>query len=196
MDDAVDDDEVRALDELDPRVFRPDSLVGVPGLMEAYRAGNVALVNAPGTGIADDKAVYAYVAKIIRYYLGEDAILPNVPTWVCGEEAQCDHVLANLAELVVKPANESGGYGLVIGPRATLRAMAPPRPCRQPCPLSSTLSPVCHPHVHPAAAAYLRRRRVTEKSPATPSPPRTAVATRAGSNYRGRFRSVRVHGGI
>jgi uncharacterized circularly permuted ATP-grasp superfamily protein len=106
-------------DFLDPDCFRPDSVVGVPGLMEAYRAGNVALVNAPGTGIADDKAVYAYVPQIIRYYLGEDAILPNVPTWVCGEKAQCDHVLANLAEMVVKPANESGGYGLVLGPRAS-----------------------------------------------------------------------------
>jgi len=105
-------------------VFRPDSLVGVPGLMEAYRAGNVALVNAPGTGIADDKAVYAYVPKIIRYYLGEDAILPNVPTWVCGEEAQCAHVVEHLAEMVVKPANESGGYGLVIGPRASAAELA------------------------------------------------------------------------
>ncbi|MFM8282816.1 MAG: circularly permuted type 2 ATP-grasp protein, partial [Planctomycetaceae bacterium] len=111
-------------DFLDPRVFRADSLVGVPGLMDAYRAGNVALVNAPGTGIADDKAVYAYVPRIIRYYLGEDAILPNVPTWVCGEPAQCDHVLAHLAEMVVKPANESGGYGLVLGPRASAAELA------------------------------------------------------------------------
>jgi uncharacterized circularly permuted ATP-grasp superfamily protein len=87
--------------------------------MRAYRAGNVALVNAPGTGIADDKAVYAYVPKIIRYYLGEDAIIPNVPTYVCGEPAQCDHVLSKLGEFVVKPANESGGYGIVLGPRAT-----------------------------------------------------------------------------
>ncbi|MFM8413557.1 MAG: circularly permuted type 2 ATP-grasp protein, partial [Planctomycetota bacterium] len=104
-------------DFLDPRCFREDSVVGVPGLMDAYRAGNVALVNAPGTGIADDKAVYAYVPQIIRYYLGEDAILPNVPTYVCGEPDQCGHVLDHLAELVIKPANESGGYGIVLGPR-------------------------------------------------------------------------------
>jgi uncharacterized circularly permuted ATP-grasp superfamily protein len=106
-------------DFLDPLAFREDSLVGVPGLMTAYRAGNVALVNAPGTGIADDKAVYAFVPQIIRYYLGEDAIIPNVPTFVCGEPVQCRHVLANLATLVVKPANESGGYGIVLGPRST-----------------------------------------------------------------------------
>ncbi|MGA0038537.1 MAG: circularly permuted type 2 ATP-grasp protein [Pirellulales bacterium] len=106
-------------DFLDPLVFREDSVVGVPGLMAAYRAGNVALVNAPGTGIADDKAVYAFVPEIIRYYLGEDAILPNVPTYVCGDETQCGHVLDRLDELVVKPANESGGYGIVLGPRAS-----------------------------------------------------------------------------
>jgi uncharacterized circularly permuted ATP-grasp superfamily protein len=108
-------------DFLDPQAFRADSLVGVPGLMAAYRKGNVALVNAPGTGIADDKAVYAFVPQIIRYYLGEDPIIPNVPTWVCGERAQCDHVLANLAEMVVKPANESGGYGMLIGPASSER---------------------------------------------------------------------------
>jgi uncharacterized circularly permuted ATP-grasp superfamily protein len=111
-------------DFLDPRAFREDSLVGVPGLMDAYRAGNVALVNAPGTGIADDKAVYAYVPQIIRYYLGEDAILPNVPTFVCGEPDQCRHVLDTLEELVVKPANESGGYGIVLGPRASREQLA------------------------------------------------------------------------
>jgi uncharacterized circularly permuted ATP-grasp superfamily protein len=111
-------------DFLDPLAFRSDSLVGVPGLMAAYRAGNVALVNAPGTGIADDKAVYAYVPAIIRYYLGEDAIIPNVPTFVCGEPSQCDHVLANLESLVIKPANESGGYGIVLGPRASRDELA------------------------------------------------------------------------
>ena len=111
-------------DFLDPRTFREDSVVGVPGLMRAYRAGNVALVNAPGTGIADDKAVYAYVPAIIRYYLGEDAIIPNVPTFVCGEDAQRDHVLENLERLVVKPANESGGYGIVLGPRASREQLA------------------------------------------------------------------------
>ena len=106
-------------DFLDPQTFRPDSALGVPGLMDAYRAGRVALANAPGTGIADDKAVYAYVPQIIKYYLGEDIILPNVPTFICGDPKQCQHVLANLDKLVVKPTNESGGYGIVLGPRAS-----------------------------------------------------------------------------
>jgi uncharacterized circularly permuted ATP-grasp superfamily protein len=106
-------------DFLDPQAFRPDSMLGVPGLMEVYRAGRVALANAPGTGIADDKVVYAYVPQIIRYYLKEDAVLPNVPTYVCWDDTQRDHVLKHLEELVVKPANESGGYGMLIGPRST-----------------------------------------------------------------------------
>lgn len=101
---------------LDPRAFRPDSLLGVPGIVEAWAKGNVALCNAPGTGIADDKVVYAYVPKIVKYYLGEDPILPNVPTYVCREPDQCAYVLEHLEELVVKAANESGGYGMLIGP--------------------------------------------------------------------------------
>jgi uncharacterized circularly permuted ATP-grasp superfamily protein len=111
-------------DFLDPKTFRQDSMLGVPGLMDAYRAGRIALANAPGTGIADDKVVYAYVPQIIKYYLGEDAIIPNVETYVCWEETQRQHVLANLDKLVVKPANESGGYGLMIGPRATAEERA------------------------------------------------------------------------
>ena len=106
-------------DFLDPDTFRPDSVLGVRGLMDVYRAGNVALANAPGTGIADDKAVYAYVPQIIKYYLGEDIQLANVPTFICGDPQQCQHVLANLDQLVVKPTNESGGYGIVLGPRAS-----------------------------------------------------------------------------
>ena len=106
-------------DFLDPQAFRADSLLGVPGLMEAYRAGNVALANAPGNGVADDKVVYAYVPEMIRYYLGEDAILPNVPTFLCWREADRQHVLENLDKLVVKAANESGGYGMLVGPHAT-----------------------------------------------------------------------------
>jgi uncharacterized circularly permuted ATP-grasp superfamily protein len=106
-------------DFLDPLVFRKDSMLGVPGLMNAYRLKRIALANAPGTGVADDKVVYAYVPQIIKYYLDEDPIIPNVPTYVCWDEAQRNHVLANLDTLVVKPANESGGYGLVIGPRAS-----------------------------------------------------------------------------
>ncbi|MBI3864538.1 MAG: circularly permuted type 2 ATP-grasp protein [Planctomycetia bacterium] len=104
---------------LDPKTFRPDSALGIPGLMDVYRAGNVALANAPGTGISDDKAVYAYVPQIIKYYLGEDPILKNVPTYVCWDEKQCAHVIANMEKLVVKPTNESGGYGIVIGPKST-----------------------------------------------------------------------------
>ncbi|NJN85209.1 MAG: circularly permuted type 2 ATP-grasp protein [Leptolyngbyaceae cyanobacterium SL_7_1] len=104
---------------LDPLAFRPDSMLGVPGLMEVYRSGRVAIANAPGTGVADDKVVYAYVPQMIRYYLGEDQLLPNVPTYLCWEPDQQQHVLANLDKLVVKAANESGGYGMLVGPHAT-----------------------------------------------------------------------------
>jgi len=104
---------------LDPEAFRPDSLLGVPGLMRAWRAGNVALANAPGSGVADDKVVYAWVPEIIRYYLGEEPKIANVPTWKCAEPAERRYVLDHLAELVVKPANESGGYGMLIGPHST-----------------------------------------------------------------------------
>ena len=106
-------------DFIDPEVFRPDSLLGVPGLMRAYKAGNLALANAPGTGIADDKAIYAYVPEMIRYYLGDDPVLPNVPTYLCWREDDRAYVLEHLDDLVVKPANESGGYGLLVGPHAT-----------------------------------------------------------------------------
>lgn len=106
-------------DFIDPKVFRPDSHLGIPGIMEVYRAGRVAIANALGTGVADDKVIYAYVPEMIRYYLGEDPILPNVPTYLCWESKQQDHVLANLDKLVVKAANESGGYGMLVGPHAT-----------------------------------------------------------------------------
>lgn len=110
----------RRIDDLflDPEVLRPDSLIGVPGLLRAWRAGKVAIVNAPGTGVADDKAVYPYVPHMIRYYLGEEPILPSVPTWRCADEEDCRFVLGHLAALVAKPANESGGYGVVVGPAA------------------------------------------------------------------------------
>jgi len=104
---------------LDPEVFNPDSTLGVRGLMRAWSKGNVGMANAPGSGVADDKVVYAFVPEIIRYYLGEDAILANVPSYLCMYEEQRDYVLNNLDKLVVKPANESGGYGMLIGPRAT-----------------------------------------------------------------------------
>jgi len=104
---------------MDPEAFRPDSMLGVPGILRAWRAGNVALANAPGSGVADDKVVYSYVPEIIRYYLDQDAIIPNVPTWRCSDPKHLEHVLAHLAELVVKPANESGGYGMLVGPHAS-----------------------------------------------------------------------------
>lgn len=104
---------------LDPDVFFKDSLLGVKGLMSAWSKGNVALANAPGAGVADDKAIYAYVPDIIRYYLDQDPILPNVETFLCEDEKQRSYVLNNLDQLVVKPANESGGYGMLIGPHAT-----------------------------------------------------------------------------
>ncbi len=106
-------------DFIDPQVFRSDSMLGVPGLMRAYQAGRLALANAPGTGIADDKVIYSFVPEIIRYYLDEDAIIPNVPTYLCWREKDLNHVVENMAELVVKPANESGGYGLLVGPQAS-----------------------------------------------------------------------------
>jgi uncharacterized circularly permuted ATP-grasp superfamily protein len=106
-------------DFLDPRCFRPDSMLGVPGLMDAYRNGNVALVNAPGTGVADDKVIYAYVPEMVRYYLGEEAILPNVPTYLCWREEDRRYVLDHLDALVVKAANAAGGYGMLVGPHAT-----------------------------------------------------------------------------
>ncbi len=105
-------------DFLDPLAFKPDSILGVPGLFNAYRAGNVALANAIGTGIADDKALYAYVPAIIKYYLAEDPILPNVETYLLDDERQRQHVIENLDKLVVKAVGESGGYGMLIGPHS------------------------------------------------------------------------------
>jgi uncharacterized circularly permuted ATP-grasp superfamily protein len=106
-------------DFLDPDVFRPESVLGVRGLMRAYAAGNVVLANAVGTGVADDKVVYRYVPDIIRYYLSQEAILPNVPTYCAGEDDAREYILSHLDELVVKSANESGGYGMLIGPQAS-----------------------------------------------------------------------------
>src|SRR6202140_4095194 len=148
----------RRIDELylDAEVFRRDSLVGVPGLIRAWRAGRVAIVSAPGAGVADDKAVYAFVPEIIRYFLGEDPILPNVPTWRCGDPSDCQFVLGHLDALVVKPANESGGYGVVIGPTAGADALAlvaqrieqyPPNWVAQPVLSLSTMPTLCDENV-------------------------------------------------
>lgn len=104
---------------LDPLCFRPDSMLGVPGLMDVYRAGGVSICSAPGAGVADDKAVYTYVPDMIRFYLGEEPILQNVPTWQCARTDECKYVLENLGELVVKEVHGSGGYGMLVGPKST-----------------------------------------------------------------------------
>jgi uncharacterized circularly permuted ATP-grasp superfamily protein len=106
-------------DFIDPEAFRSDSMLGVPGLMRIYKSGNVALANAPGTGVADDKVVYAYVPRLIKYYLDEEAIIPNVPTYICSEGKDLNYVVENISSLVVKAANESGGYGMLVGPHST-----------------------------------------------------------------------------
>jgi uncharacterized circularly permuted ATP-grasp superfamily protein len=113
----------RRLDDefLDPNIFRPDSFLGVKGLMEVYKNGRLALANAPGTGVADDKVVYAYVPEMIRYYLGEEPILNNVPTYLCWQEKDREYVLNNLDQLVVKAANEAGGYGMLVGVNSTAK---------------------------------------------------------------------------
>jgi uncharacterized circularly permuted ATP-grasp superfamily protein len=111
----------RRIDDMsiDPEVFDKDSMLGVPGLMRAWKKGNVALANAPGAGVADDKVIYAYVPKIIEYYLDEKPLIPNVPTYLCENEDDRNYVIEHIAELVVKPANESGGYGMLVGPHST-----------------------------------------------------------------------------
>ncbi len=111
-------------DFLDPRAFNADSLLGVPGILDAYRKGNVGLANAIGTGVADDKAVYCYVPRMIKYYLGEDAIIPNVETYICREAEGLAYTLNHLAELVVKPVGEAGGYGITLGPLASQAELA------------------------------------------------------------------------
>ena len=108
---------------LDPLSFKPDSLLGSPGLFDAYRSGSVMLANAPGTGIADDKAIYSYIPDIIEFYLGEKALLKNIPTWRCSDAENLAYVLDNLAELVVKEVHGSGGYGMLVGPAASKREL-------------------------------------------------------------------------
>jgi uncharacterized circularly permuted ATP-grasp superfamily protein len=150
----------RRIDDLflDPEVFDPDSCLGVPGLMRAWRKGNVGLANAPGAGVADDKVVYAFVPKIIEYYLDERPILPNVPTHVCLYDDERRYVLEHLDELVVKPANESGGYGMLIGPIASARERAefaariqadPRNYIAQPLVKLSTVPTIVDDHVEP-----------------------------------------------
>jgi uncharacterized circularly permuted ATP-grasp superfamily protein len=109
---------------IDPLCFRPDSMLGVPGLMDVYRSGGVAICSAPGAGVADDKAVYTFVPEMIRFYLGEEPILQNVPTWQCAKPDDCKYVLSHLAELVVKEVHGSGGYGMLVGPKSTPEQVA------------------------------------------------------------------------
>ncbi len=111
-------------DYLDPLNFNPDSLLGVPGIMDVYRAGNITIANAPGTGIADDKAIYSYMPEIVEFYTGESPILKNVPTWRCSEEQSLSYVLEHLSELVVKEVHGSGGYGMLVGPAANRKELA------------------------------------------------------------------------
>ncbi|TGJ99706.1 circularly permuted type 2 ATP-grasp protein [Leptospira semungkisensis] len=106
---------------LDPKAFRKDSMLGVPGLFDVFKKGNVALANAPGTGVADDKVIYSYVPDFIKYYLGEDPIIPNVPTYLCSREKDLNYVCENIGNLVVKAANGAGGYGMIIGPVASMK---------------------------------------------------------------------------
>lgn len=111
----------RRLDDtfLDPQAFNPHSLIGIPGIFDVYKKGRVALANAPGTGVADDKVIYAYVPRIIKYYLDQEALIPNVQTYICREDDDLKYVLENVENLVIKEANEAGGYGMLIGPKAT-----------------------------------------------------------------------------
>ncbi len=110
-------------DFLDPKAFRADSMLGVPGLFNAYCKGNLTLANAIGTGVADDKAIYAYMPRIIKYYLDEDAILQNVPTHICGEPEGLKYTMDNIDKLVIKPVGEAGGYGVLVGPRASQKEL-------------------------------------------------------------------------
>jgi len=127
---------------LDPEVFERESLLGVPGLVRAWRAGKVAIANAPGTGVADDKVVYIYVPDMIRFYLDEEPILPNVPTYQCADSESLPYVLNHLAELVVKPANESGGYGMLVGPQSSPAEQAEFRKIIQQNPRNYVAQPV------------------------------------------------------
>ena len=173
----------RRIDDLflDPEAFRPDSMLGVPGLMRAWKAGRVAIANAPGAGVADDKVVYAWVPDLVRYYLGEEPLIPNVPTYRCLYADERAFVLDNLRELVLKPANESGGYGIVIGNRATRRPARSGRRRR---------SPRIHATGSPSRSSSSRRRRPCAT---TASSHATSICARSSSPGR---RSYVTAGGL
>lgn len=166
----------RRIDDLflDPEAFRPDSMIGVPGLMRAWRNNKVALGNAPGAGVADDKVVYAYVPQIIKYYLDQDPIIPNVPSYLCMKEDDRGYVLANLDKLVVKPANESGGYGMLVGPHAAPEERAkfadliqkdPRNYMAQPTLALSTVPTLCGHGAMDSRHAVLRRFHMEQLQP-------------------------------
>jgi uncharacterized circularly permuted ATP-grasp superfamily protein len=164
-------------DFLDPEVFRKDSSLGVPGLMRAWAKGNVALANAPGAGVADDKLVYTYVPDMIKYYLGEDAILPNVPSWRCGESKQLDHVLGNLDQLVVKPVDGSGGYGMLMGPMSTKSERGKFADSLKADPRSFIAQPVVTLSTVPTLVSDRLEPRHVDLRPFILSGPQTAVTT-------------------
>jgi uncharacterized circularly permuted ATP-grasp superfamily protein len=174
---------------LDPLYFRSDSVLGVVGLMDAYRAGNVALANAVGSGVADDKAVYPFVPAMIKYYLGEEPILPNVPTYDCTDDTQRRHVIAHLDELVVKAANQSGGYGMLMGPSSTREERETFRHAIEASPREFIAQPIiplsCHPTVVGADLAPrhddLRPDVLYGKAIDVPACALTRVALREGS---------------
>jgi uncharacterized circularly permuted ATP-grasp superfamily protein len=176
-------------DYLDPGAFLPESTLGVPGLMRAYRAGNVALANAVGTGVADDKAVYAYMPRIIRYYLAQEPILQNVETHICREPEALRYTLDHLAELVVKPVGEAGGYGITVGPKATRQELDecrtklladPSNYISQPCVKLSVAPTLVDGHVEPRHVD-LRPFAVTGSSTWVLPGGLTRVALRRGS---------------
>ena len=176
-------------DFIDPEVFREDSILGVPGLMRAWHAGNVALANAPGAGVADDKVIYSYVPDIIRFYLDEEPLIQNVPTWRCSDPKELEHVLANIHNFVIKPANESGGYGMLVGPHATQRereefaakVSADPRNyIGQPTLSLSTVPTICDDRIEPRHVD-LRPFILQAQDTAVTSGGLTRVALRKGS---------------
>ena len=177
-------------DYLDPLTFLPNSVLGVPGLMNAYRAGNITLANAVGTGVADDKAVYSYMPEIVRFYLGAEPILKNVPTWRCREKDACAHVLENLHELVVKEVAGSGGYGMLIGPAAD-------KATREEFAAKIKADPDQFHRPADAGAVDLpdRRRRRHRAAPCR-SPPLRPLRRRQGPHRSRRAHPRRAQGGI
>jgi uncharacterized circularly permuted ATP-grasp superfamily protein len=164
-------------DFLDPEAFRDDSTLGVPGLMRAWKKGNVALANAPGAGVADDKLVYTYVPDMIKYYLGEDAILENVPSFRCAEPDQLSHVLANLHELVVKPVDGSGGYGMLMGPSSSKAERAQFAKALKANPRSFVAQPVITLSTVPTLVDDAIEPRHVDLRPFILSGPQTSVTT-------------------